>query len=56
MRRGCATSGHSNRGSALKLLYMRVEPDGNWKMPPREWGMAKVQFAILFEDRFTWAG
>jgi hypothetical protein len=23
-----------------------------WKMPPREWGMAKAQFAILFEGRF----
>jgi transposase-like protein len=21
-------------------------------MPPREWTMAKAQFAILFEDRF----
>jgi putative transposase len=27
----------------------------DWKMPPREWGMAKAQFAILFEDRFTLA-
>jgi putative transposase len=26
-----------------------------WKMPPREWCMAKAQFAILFEDRFTLA-
>jgi putative transposase len=24
-----------------------------WKMPPREWVMAKAQLAILFEDRFT---
>jgi hypothetical protein len=23
-----------------------------WRMPPREWTMAKAQFAILFEDRF----
>jgi transposase-like protein len=23
----------------------------NWKMPPREWTMVKIQFAILFADR-----
>jgi putative transposase len=23
-----------------------------WKMSPREWRMAKAQFAILFEGRF----
>jgi putative transposase len=26
-----------------------------WKMPPREWNMAKAQFAILFEERFSLA-
>jgi hypothetical protein len=26
-----------------------------WKMPPREWSMAKAQLSILFEDRFTLA-
>jgi len=24
-----------------------------WKMPPREWVMAKAQFAVLFGERFT---
>jgi transposase-like protein len=24
-------------------------------MPPREWAMAKAQFAILFEERFQLA-
>ena len=24
----------------------------HWKMPPREWAMAKAQFAILFGERF----
>ena len=43
--------------SALKLLYLVLNLTAkDWKMPPREWGMAKVQFAILFEDRFTLAG
>jgi putative transposase len=23
-----------------------------WRMPPREWSMAKAQLAILFDDRF----
>jgi transposase-like protein len=26
-----------------------------WKMSPREWGEAKTQFAIMFEDRFVLA-
>ena len=29
----------------------RSEKD--WRMPPREWVMAKAQFAILFDQRFT---
>jgi len=24
-----------------------------WTMPPREWSMAKAQFAVLFGERFT---
>jgi putative transposase len=24
-----------------------------WMMPPREWSMAKAQFAVLFGERFT---
>jgi len=23
-----------------------------WRMPPREWAMAKARFAIMFEGRF----
>jgi transposase-like protein len=23
-----------------------------WKMPPREWSMAKAQFAVIFGERF----
>jgi transposase-like protein len=26
-----------------------------WRMPPREWAMAKAQFAIIFEGRFKLA-
>lgn len=32
------------------LVFNRSEKE--WKMPPREWAMAKAQFAILFGVRF----
>ena len=39
--------------SAIKLLFLVLrQTQKEWKMPPREWGMAKAQFAILFEGRF----
>ncbi|MGZ9072487.1 MAG: IS256 family transposase, partial [Rhodoplanes sp.] len=40
----------------LKLLFLVLNLAAKeWKMPPREWSMAKAQLAILFEDRFTLA-
>jgi putative transposase len=27
--------------------------ENEWTMPPREWAMAKSQFAVLFGERFT---
>ncbi len=37
----------------MKLLYLVLNlATKDWKMPPREWGMARAQLAILFEDRF----
>jgi putative transposase len=54
--------GGENRGhfptddSALKLLFLALNLETKeWKMPPREWCMAKAQFAIPFEDRFSLA-
>jgi putative transposase len=42
--------------SALKLLYLVLHLAAKeWRMPSREWAMAKAQFAILFEDRFRLA-
>jgi putative transposase len=57
LRRAVRTRGHfPTDESALKLLYLVLNLAAkDWKMPPREWGMAKAQFAILFEDRFTLA-
>lgn len=57
LRRAVRTRGHfPTDDSALKLLYLVLNLAAKeWKMPPREWCMAKAQFAILFEDRFTLA-
>ncbi|MDB5318222.1 MAG: family transposase [Rhodospirillales bacterium] len=40
--------------AALKLLYRVLNRTAReWRMPPREWAMAKAQFAVLFGQRFT---
>ena len=40
--------------AATKLLYLALrEVSRGWKMPPREWNIAKTQFAVMFGDRFT---
>ena len=57
LRRAVRTRGHfPSDDSALKLLFLVLNLAAKeWKMPPREWVMAKAQLAILFEDRFTLA-
>jgi transposase-like protein len=54
LRRAVQARGHfPTDESAIKLLFLVLrQAQKEWKMPPREWGMAKAQFAILFEDRF----
>jgi len=56
-RRAVRTRGHfPTEESALKLLFLVLNLAAKeWKMPPREWCMAKAQLAILFEERFTLA-
>lgn len=55
LRRAVRARGHFPSDEAtMKLLFLvlnRSEKD--WRMPPREWAMAKAQFAILFDQRFT---
>jgi putative transposase len=55
LRRAVRARGHfPTDEAAMKLLYLvlnRSEKD--WIMPPREWSMAKAQFAVLFGERFT---
>jgi putative transposase len=38
--------------AALKLLFLVLNrAEKEWTMPPREWSMAKAQFAVLFGDQ-----
>jgi putative transposase len=54
LRRAVRTRGHfPSDDSALKLLFLVLNlAEREWRMPPREWVLAKAQFAILFEERF----
>ncbi len=54
LRRAVQARGHFPIDeSAIKLLFLVLrQTQKEWKMPPREWGLAKAQFAILFEGRF----
>ena len=42
---------YSGTGEARNGILNRSEKE--WRMPPREWVMAKAQFAVLFGERFT---
>jgi putative transposase len=57
LRRAVRTRGHfPTDDSALKLLFLVLNlAEREWRMPPREWAMAKAQLAILFEERFQTA-
>ena len=40
--------------ASMKLLFLVLNrSEKEWRMPPREWAMAKAQFAVLFGERFT---
>jgi putative transposase len=55
LRRAVRVRGHfPTDETALKLLFLVLNrTEREWKMPPREWAMAKAQFAVLFGERFT---
>src|ERR671916_239436 len=55
LRRAVRARGHfPTDEAALKLLFLVLNrSEKEWTMPAREWCMAKVQFAILFGERFT---
>jgi putative transposase len=54
LRRAVRTRGHfPNDEAATKLLFLVLRNAAAvWKVAPKEWGAAKTQFAILFEERF----
>ena len=54
-RRAVKARGHfPTDEAALKLLYLVLNrSEKAWKMGPREWVMAKAQFAVIFGERFT---
>ena len=53
LRRAVRMRGHfPTDDAALKLLFLVLNlAEREWRMPPREWSMAKAQFAILFDER-----
>ncbi|MCQ4159177.1 IS256 family transposase [Roseomonas sp. GC11] len=55
LRRAIRARGHfPTDEAALKLLFLVLNrAEKEWTMPPREWSMAKAQFAVLFGERFT---
>ena len=57
LRRAVRARGHfPTDEAALKLLFLVLNmAQKEWRMSAREWGMAKAQFAILFEGRFRLA-
>lgn len=54
LRRAVRGRGHfPNDEAAAKLLYLVLNrSEKEWKMPPREWAMAKAQMAVVFGERF----
>jgi putative transposase len=55
LRRAIRARGHfPTDEAAMKLLFLVLNrSEKEWTMPPREWSLAKAQFAILFGERFT---
>lgn len=54
LRRAVKIRGHfPTDEAAAKLIYLVLNrAAAEWRMPPKEWGQAKTQFAIMFEERF----
>ena len=55
IRRAVRTRGHfPNDEAAAKLIYLALNASSTeWKRSVRCWHEAKMQFAIMFQDRFT---
>ena len=55
LRRAVRARGRFPTGeAATKLLYLVLNRfEKEWKTPPREWSMAKAQFAVILGERFS---
>jgi len=55
LRRPVRARGHfPTDEAAMKLLFLVLNrSEKEWKTGPREWVMAKAQFAVIFGERFT---
>ncbi len=55
LRRAVRARGHfPTDEAAMKLLFLVLNrSEKEWKIGPREWVMAKAQFAVMFGERFT---
>ena len=55
LRRAVRARGHFPTDEAARKLLCLVlnRSEKEWKMAPREWVMAKAQFAVIFGERFT---
>ena len=54
VRRAVRTRGHfPTDDAAMKLIYLVLNhAAADWKRAPREWNEARVQFAVIFGERF----
>jgi putative transposase len=54
LRRAVRSRGHfPTDEAATKLIFLILNrSEKEWRMPPREWSMARSQFAVLFGERF----
>jgi putative transposase len=52
--RAVRAGGHfPSQDATSKLLYLILNRfEKEWRVPPREWSMAKAQFAVLLGERF----
>ena len=54
-RRAVRTRGHfPTDDAAMKLIHLVLNhAAADWKRAPREWNEARVQFAVIFGERFV---
>src|ERR1700710_1166438 len=54
LRRAVRARGHfpSDEAATKPLYFILNRSEKEWRMPPREWTMAKAQFAVIFGERF----